>query len=117
MNNNLEDAKRSIDYFDKAITLDPKNPIAYVNKGLAVLNVLHNVEEALELLDKALEVDPNNLQALLHVGQLKCSLASTLEEAEKASKKFDVAIELTRDNNELQELCSLKVWRKISFAS
>ncbi len=109
MSNNFEDAKRSIEYFDKAIKFDPKNPIAYVNKGLAVLNVLHNVPEALELLDKALEVDPNNLQALMHVGQLRCSLASTVDKAENASRIFDMAIEMTRDNNELYELCSLQV--------
>ncbi len=110
MSNNFEDAKRSIYYFDKALKLDPKNPIAYVNKGLAVFNVLHNIPEALELLDKALEVDPNNLQALMHVGQLRCTLASTVDEAENASRIFDMAIEMTRDNNELHELCSLKVW-------
>ncbi len=113
LGNNVEDAKRSISYFDKALELDPKNPLAYLNKGLAILNVLHDIQGALELLNKALEVDPNNIQALMHVGQLRCSIASTVDEAEDASRIFDEAIEMVKDDNELLELCSLKVMKKL----
>ncbi len=115
MGGNAEDAMKSVSYFDKAIELDPKNPLPYLNKGLAVLYVQHNVLGAIELLEKALEVDPKNIQALTHIGQVKCSIASNVDEAEDASKIFDKAIEMTKDTNELHELCSLKVMKKFSL--
>ena len=53
----------AIQYFDKALTIDPKNVYALAHKGVVFEN-LGNYTEAITHLDKALAIDPNYKLAL-----------------------------------------------------
>ena len=53
----------AIDFFDKALSIDPNSMDAYINKGTA-LGVLGKYRDALASIDKALAIDPNNTAAL-----------------------------------------------------
>ena len=55
--------KKSIEYCDKALEINPKYANAWINKG-AVLYNLGKYEKAIECYDKALELDPNDAYAL-----------------------------------------------------
>lgn len=50
--------EKSIEYYDKALEIDPYYTDAWNNKGLA-LNNLGKYNEAIEYYDKALEIGPN----------------------------------------------------------
>ena len=62
----------AIDCYDKAIKLDPKDDIAWYNKGCSSHN-LGRYEEALTCYDKAIELDPKSVYAWNNKG---CSLSS-----------------------------------------
>ncbi|MGE5634784.1 MAG: tetratricopeptide repeat protein [Deltaproteobacteria bacterium] len=48
----------AIEYYDKAIELDPSFALAYEDKGTALVN-LKNYTKAIEYYDKAIELDPS----------------------------------------------------------
>ena len=50
--------QEAIEWYDKALKIDPNNVFALNNKGLALSN-LGKYEEAIEWFDKALKIDPN----------------------------------------------------------
>jgi Flp pilus assembly protein TadD len=53
----------AIEYFDKALDIDPHNVKALNNKGFAVIK-LGNYTGAMQYIDKALAIDPHNVRAL-----------------------------------------------------
>ena len=64
---NLSKHQEAIEWYDKALKIDPNNVIALYDKGFA-LNNLGKYEEAIEWYDKALKIDPNNVDALNNKG-------------------------------------------------
>jgi tetratricopeptide (TPR) repeat protein len=61
--NNLGKYKEAIEYYDKALEIDPKFALTLYNKGNALYH-LGKYNEAIECYDKALEIDPKNAYAL-----------------------------------------------------
>jgi tetratricopeptide (TPR) repeat protein len=59
----------AIQYFDKALAIDPNFAAALVNKGFA-LSLFKKYQEAIIYFDKALQIDPNNAIALQAKRQL-----------------------------------------------
>jgi len=55
----LKKPEEALQYFNKAIELNPKNPNFYTYKGNTLLN-LQRFEEAIASYDKAIELDPKN---------------------------------------------------------
>jgi tetratricopeptide (TPR) repeat protein len=53
----------AIEYYDKALAIDPNHIHALYGKGLA-LDRLGKYKEAIEYYDKVLDIDPNNVDAL-----------------------------------------------------
>lgn len=49
----------SIDLFNKAMALDPNNPLPYINKAMIKYQNLNDVDEAINLCKSALEGIPN----------------------------------------------------------
>jgi tetratricopeptide (TPR) repeat protein len=84
---------KAIKCFDKAIEVDPKNAVAWSEKGY-VLNELGNLIEAIKCFDKAIEVDPKNIFAYRGKG---VALRRSRWHKE-AIKCFDKAIEVDPKN-------------------
>jgi tetratricopeptide (TPR) repeat protein len=61
--------QEAIDYYDKALELDPNYVSALNNKGVA-LKKQGKYQEAIDYYDKALELDPNYVSALDNKGQV-----------------------------------------------
>ncbi|CAD8045608.1 unnamed protein product [Paramecium primaurelia] len=55
--NNLNKYQEAIECYDKAISINPKNDLAWSNKGWA-LNSLNKYQEAIECYDKAISFNP-----------------------------------------------------------
>jgi import receptor subunit TOM70 len=45
----------AVDMFSKAMSLDPNNPLPYINKAMLMYQSFNNVEEAINLCKSALE--------------------------------------------------------------
>jgi tetratricopeptide (TPR) repeat protein len=60
---NLGNYSQAIQYYDKALAIDPHYSYALTNKGVALDN-LKNYTGALRYLDKALAIDAHNVRAL-----------------------------------------------------
>src|SRR5690349_14674666 len=58
---------RAIQYFDKALAIDPNDKVALAGKGLA-LDGMRNYTRAIQYFDKALSLDPNNKVVLAGKG-------------------------------------------------
>ena len=84
---------KAIKCFDKAIEIDPKNAVAWIEKGYA-LNELGNLLEAIKCFDKAIEIDPKNIFAYRGKG---VALRRSRWHKE-AIKCFDKAIEIDPKN-------------------
>ena len=78
---------QAIQYFDKALAIDPNDKYALYDKGNA-LNYLGNYTEAITYLDKALAIDPNYKWALLNKGDALDSLGKHAQ----AIQYFDKAL-------------------------
>ena len=57
----------AIQYYDKALQIDPNDTVALNNKGVA-LSDLDRYDEAIQNYDKALQIDPNYTDALNNKG-------------------------------------------------
>jgi tetratricopeptide (TPR) repeat protein len=55
--------EQAIEYYDKALDIDPKNADVLINKG-EVLYQSKKYNEAIECYDKALAIDPNDVAIL-----------------------------------------------------
>lgn len=87
--NNLE---KAIECFDKAIHINPKNDLAWGDKGL-ILDKQGRTKEALESFSEAIEIDPGNAITWHNKG-LSLIRSTRLQEAIEC---FDKAIE-NREN-------------------
>jgi tetratricopeptide (TPR) repeat protein/streptogramin lyase len=77
--------QEAIEWYDKALRIDPNNVSALYGKGLALYN-LGKSQEALEWYDKALRIDPNYLYALNNKGLILNSLHKSQEAIEYLDK-------------------------------
>jgi tetratricopeptide (TPR) repeat protein len=66
---------QAIQYYDKALAIDPNNDDALYSKG-AALNQLGNYTQAIPYLDKALAIEPNDKIALAHKGAALIGLSN-----------------------------------------
>ena len=60
---NLGKYDEAIQYYDKALQVDPNYTDALNNKGDALYD-LDKYDEAIQIFDKALQIDPNDTDAL-----------------------------------------------------
>jgi tetratricopeptide (TPR) repeat protein len=109
MQGDANGVQQAMSYFDRAMSADARNPAAYVNKGLALINLAQDVEGGIALLEKAILVDPRYQPAMAQLGQMKIAVARTFEDAQEAIRLFDDAIALSRDRSDLGEICQCKV--------
>lgn len=72
---------RAIEYYDKALAVEPNYVSALANKGLA-LNSLERYDEAIEDFDKALAVEPDKVRALSGKGTALRNLGNYTEAIE-----------------------------------
>ncbi|GAA5814154.1 hypothetical protein MFLAVUS_007647 [Mucor flavus] len=92
----------AIDMFGKAMTLDAKNPLPYINKAMLMYQVLGNTEEAIQLCKSALEVDPACDAAVASLAQILLEQGKP----EEALKYYEMAINLARTEAELEHAIS-----------
>ncbi len=59
---NEKDPKKTVEYYTKCLEIDPKDGVAWNNKGFA-LDDSGRYEEAIRCYDKALEIDPEDATA------------------------------------------------------
>ncbi len=79
--------QEAIEYFDKALDIDPKCAEAWVGKG-AVLNLnFRKPQEAIECFDKALDLKPADAVAWVNKGSALVSLGR-FHDAIKCFEKF-----------------------------
>lgn len=121
-----QDFDQAIDIFTKAIELDPKNPLPYINKALLTFQVKAQVDEAIGLCKKALEgkvavcvcvcvysslslslfycyiADPACDAAVATLGQLYLEHGEPIE----ALKCYELAMDLARTESELEHAIS-----------
>jgi Tfp pilus assembly protein PilF len=99
---NLGKHNEAIEYFDKAIKIDPNYADAWNNKGVALKNLgKHN--EAIECYDKAIKIDPNYALAWNNKGLALYNLGKYNESIECYDKaiKIDPNYALARNNKDL----------------
>jgi tetratricopeptide (TPR) repeat protein len=83
----------AIKCYDKAIEIDPDNPVVWNNKGLA-LNSLGKYDEAITSYDKAIEIDPDDADTWNNKGLALNSLGKY----DEAITSYDKAIEIDPDD-------------------
>lgn len=69
--------QEAIEFFTKAIELDPKNALAYALRAISYIGLANNYDQAIQDFTKAIELDPNHAYAYydrgltyLHLGKL-----------------------------------------------
>lgn len=87
--NELDEYEESIKYHNMAIKENPKNHMAYVNKGV-VCRLLGEFDEAEKMYNKALELEPNYAELHVSLGALYIHQ----EEYEKAVAHLEKGVEL-----------------------
>ncbi|HHT9133341.1 MAG TPA: tetratricopeptide repeat protein [Candidatus Avalokitesvara rifleensis] len=85
----LRNDEEAIEYYDKALAIDPNNVLALTNKGVA-LSELGRHEEAISCYDKALMIDPNNVLALTNKGAALSRLGRYEEAIECYYKTLEI---------------------------
>ncbi|KAJ3242304.1 TOM (translocase of outer membrane) complex component [Chytriomyces hyalinus] len=104
--------------FDKAISLDGKSPLPYINKSILYLQYKSDPVQAEQLCKKAAEVDPTCDIAFVQLAQLLIH-QNRLEEALAA---YDAAINVTRTEPELvnafscREACAAQFYVSKQYA-
>jgi tetratricopeptide (TPR) repeat protein len=80
---------QAIQYYDKALAIDPNDTYALSSKGYA-LDGLGKYEEAIEYYDKALAIDPNDANALNGKGYALGNLGNYTEAVEYLDKALAI---------------------------
>ena len=88
----IGELNKSIQTFDKAIKLFPKDKDAYINKG-SVLNKLGRLEESLLSYNKALELNPNFVEVYYNKG----NTLRDLGRLEESLLSYNKALEIKPD--------------------
>lgn len=81
--------EKALELFTQALKFEPKNTMAWNNKGVA-LRKLGKIDEAINCYDKALSISPDSSQTLVNKAR-----------AQKILKKFDLALFTYEDILEL----------------
>lgn len=92
--NRLGRYEDAIELCDKAIKIDPRYSLVWLNKGNA-LDGIKKYKEAIECYDKALEIDPKNLAALNNKGT---TLNNNFKMYKEAIELFDKILEIDPKN-------------------
>ncbi|KAI7861037.1 hypothetical protein BDC45DRAFT_430253 [Circinella umbellata] len=92
----------AIEAFGKAIELDPKNPLPYINKAMLMYQAMGDANEATNLCKKALEFDPACDAAVASLAQILLELGK----ADEALTYYETAIDLARTQPELEHAIS-----------
>jgi tetratricopeptide (TPR) repeat protein len=94
--NSLEysNLKKSLEYFDKAIEIDPKDAYSWSEKGRTLVN-LNRVDEAMECFNKVVEITPDEPYSWTEKGRFLVDLKRLTE----ALECYNKAIELTSDES------------------
>lgn len=79
--------------YNRAIEMEPKNPIAWNNKGL-ILAVVGKYEQALECHQTALGLDERYIDAISNIGMIH----SKMRNYDEAMKYYDMAIALKQNH-------------------
>jgi tetratricopeptide (TPR) repeat protein len=85
----VNEALKTLSYFDKAIELDPLNYLAWANKGL-VLKSLDRLDDALLCYNRALTINPEYVTVWYNKGVLLGSIGNF----DEAINAFDKVLEL-----------------------
>ncbi len=80
---------KAIEYYTKAISIDPNDAEAYINRGVAYTN-LRKYEEAISDYTKAISIDPNDANAYCNRGNVFYLKGDCFN----AKKDWEKAIEL-----------------------
>ena len=86
---NTQNPEKKVEYFTKALEINPEDSFAWYNKAGAFL-LLERYEDAIACYDKALEIDPNNAEAWHYKGLA----LDILSQCSKAQTCFEKAWEL-----------------------
>lgn len=89
---------KALQHFEKVISSDPNNTMAWNNKGVA-LRKLGRIEEALESYNKALSIDPELVQALLN----KARALKVLKKYDLSLFAYEEALELSPEHNDARK--------------
>lgn len=92
----------AIDMFGKAMDLDGKNPLPYINKAMLMYQVMGDINDATTLCKRALEVDPACDAAVASLAQILLEQGKP----EEALKYYEMAIDLARTEAELEHAIS-----------
>ena len=89
--------EKAIDYFDKAIEIEPLNFLAWSNKGLG-LKILNRLDDALMCYERALNLQPDHVNSWFNKAVLLGCLSRYSDAAECYKKvlELDPAHELAR---------------------
>jgi tetratricopeptide (TPR) repeat protein len=90
---NINKALEALQFFDKALEIDPENYLAWANKGL-ILKTLDKVEEALLCYNRALRINPEYITVWYNKGVLLGSLGNFQE----AIRAFNKVLELNPEH-------------------
>lgn len=88
-----KDYKKAVEYYEKAIELDPNNSRIHNNLG-NVLDDLGRHEEAIKKYKRAIELDSNNDKAYYNLG----IVLGELKQSEEAIKMYEKAITIAPNN-------------------
>jgi tetratricopeptide (TPR) repeat protein len=90
--------EEAIEYYDKAIEINPHHELVWYNKGMSLYNLNRN-NEAIECLDKAIEINPQNDTAWSN----KANALVNLGVPEEAIECYTKALEINPNNNDAEK--------------
>ncbi|XP_077287393.1 translocase of outer membrane 70 [Arctopsyche grandis] len=90
--------------FEKAIEIDPQNANVYVHNAILHLKISSDVDKAVELIANAIKIDDQCLFAYETLGTIEVQR----DNLRKAISLFEKAIPLTRTENEMTHVFSLR---------
>ena len=93
-----QDVEGASAMFDKAIKLDPKKPLPYVNKAIICSHVKSDVESGIKYTRQAIEVDPRCDLAHMHLAQMYMAQGKI----DEAVATYKAAMELSRTELDLE---------------
>jgi len=94
--------QEALDMFSKAIEIDTKNPLPYINKAMLMYQVKGDVQQAMDLCKGALEADPSCDAAVASLAQILLEQGQPAE----AVRYYEMAIDLARTEAELEHAIS-----------
>jgi tetratricopeptide (TPR) repeat protein len=114
-NGNNADAMKALEYFDKAIELNPLNFIAWMNKGL-IFKKLNMQDEAIMCYDRAIQIKPKYPNSWINKGVLLGCIGKIQEAIECFETVLDIAPDnelALRNKNMLNEVLKQRQCSKI----